>query len=86
MSEEQDKINERKNEFDFALETAMLDAKRYPPQMQDLVINWDVGSLICREVAVMVLDILYGNGTFKPLTENEKVTSTLLMFSDILPQ
>lgn len=71
---------------DYALETAMLDAKRYPPQMQDLVISWGVGSLICREVAVMVLDILYSNGTFKPLTENEKVTSTLLMFSDILPQ
>lgn len=71
---------------DYALETAMLEAKAYPPQMQDLVINWGVGSFIGNEVALMVLDILYGDGTFKPLTESEKVTSTLLMFSDILPQ
>ena len=33
----------------------------------------------------MVMDILYSNGTFKPLTDQEKVTSNLLMFSDIIP-
>ena len=33
----------------------------------------------------MVMDILYNNGIFKPLTENEKVTSNLIMFADRLP-
>ena len=69
----------------YALETAMEDAKAYPPQMQDLVICYSANSLIGANVAVMVMDILYGNGTFRPLTENEKVTSQLIMFSDILP-
>ena len=31
------------------------------------------------------MDILYADGTFRSLTENEKVTSDLIMFSDILP-
>ena len=34
----------------------------------------------------MVLDILYGNGTFRPLTENERVGINLLVFSDVLPE
>ena len=64
----------------------MLEAKDYPPQMQDLVIANRCGSFIGTIVAVMVLDILYNDGTWKTLTENEKVTSLLVMFSDILPQ
>lgn len=69
----------------FALEVAMLEAKNYPPQMQDLIIGWEAGGFVGNVVALMVMDILYGNGTFRPLTENEKVTSNLIMFSDILP-
>lgn len=69
----------------YALEAAMEDAKAYPPQMQDLVVSWSANGLIGTTVAVMVMDILYGNGTFKPLTDSEKVTSQLIMFSDILP-
>lgn len=68
-----------------ALEYAMLEAKDYPPQMQDLVLSWGVSGFIGTIVAVMVMDILYADGTFRPLTENEKVTSDLIMFSDILP-
>lgn len=68
-----------------ALEYAMMDAKNYPPQMQDLVINWGINSFIGPTTAIMVLDILYGNGTLKPLTDKEKITSQLIMFSDILP-
>lgn len=68
-----------------ALEYAMLEAKDYPPQMQDLVLSWGVSGFIGTIVAVMVMDILYADGTFRPLTENEKVTSNLIMFSDILP-
>lgn len=68
-----------------ALEYAMLEAKNYPPQMQDLVIDWGVGGFIGAVVALMVMDILYGDGTLKPLTENEKVTSNLIMFSDRIP-
>lgn len=71
---------------DFALELAMVDVKNYPPQMQDMVVNGNVYGFIGPSVAVMLLDILYANGTFKPLTENEKVTSNLIMFSDILPK
>jgi glycerol-3-phosphate acyltransferase PlsY len=36
--------------------------------------------------AVMVLDILYGNGTFRLLGEQEKVTANLIMLSDVLPE
>ncbi len=68
-----------------ALEFAMISAKRFPPQMQDLIIAWGVSGFIGATVAQMVADILYGNGTFKPLTENEKVTANLLMFADVLP-
>lgn len=69
----------------FALDIAMQEAKNYPPQMQDLIISWGVGGFIGSTVAIMAMDILYGNGTFKKLTENEMVTSNLFMFSDILP-
>ncbi len=70
---------------DKALEFATMSAKRFPPQMQDLIIAWAVSGFIGATVAQMVTDILYENGTFKPLTENEKVTANLLMFSDVLP-
>lgn len=70
---------------DKALEFAAMSAKRFPPQMQDLIIAWVVSGFIGSTVAQMVTDILYGNGTLQPLTENEKVTANLLMFSDVLP-
>lgn len=70
---------------DYALESAMLEARSYPPQMQDMLITMRAGDFISKETALMVMDILYENGTFRPLTEPEKVTSDLLMFSDVLP-
>lgn len=70
----------------FALEQAMIAAKMYPSQMQDLVIWEFVTNFIGNSVAMMVMDILYGEEYFKPLTENEKVTSNLFMFSDLLPK
>lgn len=76
-----------KNTFaNFALEWAMINAKNYPPQIQDLIISRNVSCFIGFEVALMVMDILYNNGTFRPLTEREKITSDLIMFSDVLPQ
>jgi hypothetical protein len=33
-----------------------------------------------------VTDILYESGVFKPMTDAERVTSNLLMFSDTLPK
>jgi len=54
--------------------------------MRDLIVTWNVGGFIGRTVALMVMDILYKNGTFRPLTEDEKVTSNLLMFCDRLPE
>ena len=64
----------------------MLIAKDYPPQVRDLVIARNTSSFMTNAVALMVMDILYGNGTFAPLKENEKVSSNLLMFCDVLPQ
>lgn len=69
----------------YALESAEMTAKNYPPQMRDLIISWEARGFVSNTVAVMVMDILYGNGTFKALTENEKVTSNLIMFTDRLP-
>ena len=71
---------------DSALEMASMEAKKYPPQMRDLVINWSAGGFVDNMVALMVMDILYENGTFKPLTEQERVSSQLLLFCDVLPQ
>lgn len=71
---------------DYALEEATLLSNDYPPQMRDYVMHWNIFGFIGREVALMVMDILYENGTFRPLTENEKVTSNLLMFCDRLPE
>lgn len=68
-----------------ALELAMITAKSYPPQMQDLVVKWGVAGFIGTTVALMVMDKLYERGVFKPLTENERVTTNLFMFSDVLP-
>jgi hypothetical protein len=33
----------------------------------------------------MVMDVLYSNGTFQALTEREKITSNLILFTDVLP-
>lgn len=70
---------------DMALEYAMKEAGNYPAQMHDLIINDMTNSFIGRTVALMVMDILYKDGTFRPLTENERVTSNLIMFCDRLP-
>ncbi|MBP3351502.1 MAG: sigma-70 family RNA polymerase sigma factor [Lachnospiraceae bacterium] len=76
----------KKQYADKVLEFAMQEAKNYPPQMQDLVIRDTVMEFMGPTLSVMVLDILYANGTFRPLTEQEKVTANLIMFSDILPR
>ena len=76
----------KKTFADYALEQAMLIAKDYPPQMRDLVVNWNAAGFVGNTVALMVMDILHGNGMFRPLTEDEKVTSNLLMFCDRLPE
>ena len=71
---------------ELALENAMMEAKFYPPQMQDLIVFYNVECFPENEVALMVMDILYGNGTFKELTEDERITSQLIMFSDVIPE
>lgn len=70
----------------FALEQAEVAAKAYPPQMQDLVFVDFVRFFIGNAVSMMVLDRLYEKGTFRALTEKEKVTANLLMFADCLPE
>ena len=76
-----------KKEFaHYALESAEILARDYPPQMRDLVISRTAGAFVGNTVALMVMDILYGNDTFRPLTDREKITSNLIMFSDRLPE
>lgn len=75
----------KENFAHFALESAEILARDYPPQMRDLVISWHAGAFISATVAIMVMDILYGNGTFKELSPREKITSNLIMFCDVLP-
>ena len=73
-------------EYGLKRQEKMIEAKDYPPQIQDLIVYYGVKHFIGNMTALMVMDILYSNGTFKPLTEEEKITSQLLMFSDILPE
>ena len=68
-----------------ALEQAMEAATRFPSQMQDFQVWHVVWGFIDNVEAIMVLDELYDNGVFRPLKEEEKVTSQLLMFADRLP-
>lgn len=70
---------------EYALEQALVVSKMYPPQLQDYVVSEFVRGFVGNDVAMMVMDELYDNGTFKPLTETEKVTSNLIMFADKLP-
>lgn len=67
-----------------ALEIALQAAKQYPAQMQDLIVAW-YSEFINSSTALMALDLLYSDGTFAPLTEKEKITANLIMFSDVLP-
>ena len=76
----------KKKFADYALEAAMLEAKDYPPQMQDYIIDRSTRYFVDNVVGIMVKDILYGNGSFKELSEEEKVASDLIMFSDVLPE
>ncbi len=69
----------------FALEQAMIQAKQYPSQIQDRFVYDFMDCAIGHNVAMMVLDELYDNGTFRALNEQEKVTANLFMFADKLP-
>ena len=71
---------------EYALDNAMAVAKSYPSQMQELIVYNETATFIGPQVAVMAMDILYGNGTFKKLTAEEKVAANLLVFSDKLPE
>lgn len=72
--------------IDAELEAEQIEAIDYPEQMQDLMLNNGTNILLSNSLAILVLNKLYENGTFRPLTENEKVTSQLIMFSDKLPE
>lgn len=79
-------LDKKRNE-DFskiALEFAMQRIKNVPPHMHDLVMA-DYEGFISEEVPMMVMDKLYANGTLKPLTESEQITTNLIMFCDVLP-
>ena len=69
-----------------ALEYASAIAAEYPPQMQDLILAQHVGQFLSSDTPVMVQDILYSDGTFRPLTEVERVTANLMMYCDTLPR
>lgn len=75
----------KKQFADYAFEYAQTVAGDYPPQMRDLIFSWSASGFIGNEVALMVMDVLYSNGTFQALTEREKITSNLILFTDVLP-
>lgn len=75
----------KKTFADFALERAEMEARDYPPQMRDLVVSWSVSRFIGGMTALLVLDALYADGAFRPLTEAERAAFGLLVFSDKLP-
>ncbi len=75
----------KKGFADRALESAMMKAKNYPSRMQELVIFQETANFISNIAAVMTMEYLYARGIFRPLTERERVTANLLMFSDVLP-
>lgn len=81
------KLNQKiKKQFtDYAFEYAQILARDYPPQMRDLVFDRSASGFVDNEVALMVMDILYRDGTFKALTEREKITSNFILFTDVLP-
>lgn len=71
---------------DCAFEYAQTIARDFPPQMQDLVFSCTATGFVGNNaVALMVMDILYKNGIFRALTDQEKITSNLILFSDVLP-
>lgn len=72
----------KKTFADFALERAEMEARDYPPQMRDLVVSWSVSRFIGGMTALLVLDALYADGAFRPLTEAERAAFGLLVFSD----
>ena len=69
-----------------AIEQAVMLAKNYPPQMQDFIVFEFVKWYVDNTIAMIVLDKLYDSGEYKPLTQSEKATANLLVFSDRLPQ
>ncbi len=69
-----------------AIEQAVMLAKNYPPQMQDFIVFEFVKWYVDNTIAMIVLDKLYDSGEYKPLTQTEKATANLLVFSDKLPQ
>ena len=71
---------------DIALEHAMAVAKNYPPQVRDYIVGGQAKYFLGNISAMMVLDIMYGDGTFKALTEDERVSANLIMFADVLPE
>jgi hypothetical protein len=77
---------EYKQEFaKFAIESAMIEAKKYPAHMQDLIVATEIGGFMASFTSIMTLDVLYSTKVFKPLTKEEGTTATLLMFCDVLP-
>ena len=69
-----------------AIEQAVMLAKNYTPHMQDFIVFEFVKWYVDNTIAMIVLDKLYDSGEYKPLTQSEKATANLIVFSDKLPQ
>ena len=59
----------KKQFANYAFEHAQAVARDYPPQMRDLIVSWTASGFISYTVGLMVMDILYANGTFAALTD-----------------
>ena len=70
---------------DAALEYALNEAKKYPTQMQDLIVHEESRAFSGSAVALMARKILFDRGVWKPLADAEKAAVDLMVFSDVLP-
>ena len=54
----------KKGKADAALQYAMTESRRYPPQMQDLAVYESTRSFISAAAALMTRDLLFGRGVW----------------------
>ncbi|MCL2063228.1 MAG: hypothetical protein FWG98_02510 [Candidatus Cloacimonetes bacterium] len=63
-----------------------VDKSQFPSHMHDLCRSWNTDVLAGTEVRTRVLEQLLKKGMLKELTEAQKMTVNIIMFSDILPE
>ncbi|MCL2063616.1 MAG: hypothetical protein FWG98_04500, partial [Candidatus Cloacimonetes bacterium] len=63
-----------------------VDKTQFPSHIHDLCRSWNTDVLASTEIRTRVLEQLLKKGMLKELTEAQKMTVNIVMFSDILPE